>query len=151
MEHIAKKTGKPDKRIKRRFPKGCDAIGRPTKVIDWAKADELLIAGCLGTEVASYFDMHPNTFYDKVMEKHGICFTEYSTKKKQTGESILRSHQYAKALGLTKDGDNTLLIWLGKQRLNQRETVEEVNVSETAAKNFNALIHQLNNLQEEKE
>jgi len=148
MAHIAKTTGKPDKRIKpRRHPEGCDAIGRPAKIIDWAKVDDLLIAGCTGAEVASYFDMHPNTFYDRVMDKHGICFTEYSTKKKKTGESILRAHQYAKALGITKEGDNTLLIWLGKQRLQQRETPEAAEATDAELKGLQALLDQLNRMQ----
>lgn len=142
MAHIAKSTGKPDKRMRER-PPGVDAIGRPEKVIDWDRVDSLLIAGCLGTEVASYFDMHPNTFYDKVLEKKGICFTEYSAKKKQTGESLLREQQYAKAIGASKEGDNTLLIWLGKQRLNQSETPNEGNVSEQALTGLTALLSQL--------
>lgn len=147
MVHIAKTTGKPDKRLKK-MREPLTENGRPSKPIDWEKCDELLIAGCTGAEVASYFGMHQQTFYNRVIEKHNMSFTEYSYEKKHTGESILRAHQYAKALGLTKDGDNTLLIWLGKQRLNQRETVEEVTVSETASKNFTALIAQLNALQE---
>lgn len=149
MVHIAKTTGKPDKRIKiDRTPHTHN--GRPEKPIDWAKVDDLLIAGCTGTEVAAYFDMHPSTFYDKVTDKYKVSFTLYSQQKKQNGEGILRAHQYAKALGLTKEGDNTLLIWLGKQRLNQRETPEDVEVSETAIKNLNALVDQLDSLQKMK-
>lgn len=141
--------GKPDKRMKVRRA-GITENGRPGKPVDWDKVDDLLTAGCLGTEVASFFDMHPQTFYNKVIEKYSMSFTEYSTKKKQNGEAILRTHQYAKALGITKEGDNTLLIWLGKQRLNQRETPEDVEVSEAAIKNLNALVHQLDSLQKVK-
>ncbi len=148
MGRICKSTGKPDKRVKRKYPEGCDAIGRPGKPIDWDKMDDLLRAGCTGSEVASYFDMHPDTFYDKVKDHFGICFTVYSQQRKQEGESILRAHQYAKALGLTKEGDNTLLIWLGKQRLAQRETPEGSVVDETAVKHFDSLINMLNKIQE---
>lgn len=100
-------------------------MSRPEKEIDWKKVDDLLTAGCLGTEIAGYFDMHPNTFYGKVEDKYKMSFTSYSQEKKAKGESILRAHQYAKALGITEKGDNTLLIWLGKQRLNQRDHREE--------------------------
>lgn len=96
-------------------------MARPEKPIDWKKVDDLLIAGCLGTEIAACFDMHPSTFYLKVEEKYKMGFTQYSSEKKSQGESILRAHQYAKALGLTDKGDNTLLIWLGKTRLKQKE------------------------------
>lgn len=100
-------------------------MSRPEKEIDWKKVDDLLVAGCLGTEIAGYFDMHPRTFYERVEKKYNMTFTAYSSEKKSKGESILRAHQYAKALGITDKGDNTLLIWLGKQRLNQRDHKEE--------------------------
>ena len=61
--------------------------------------------------------MHVNTFYDRVKEKYGICFTEYSALKRCQGDSLLHAKQYEKAMS----GDNTLLIWLGKVRLNQTE------------------------------
>jgi len=91
--------------------------GRGAKEIDWAKVDQLLIAGCLGTEIAPHFDMHHDTFYRKVEKRYGVSFTVYSSQKKSKGESLLRAKQYEKAL----KGDNTLLIWLGKNRLKQRE------------------------------
>ncbi len=93
--------------------------------IDWKKVDDLLIAGCMGTEIAGYFGIHEDTLYNRVVKKYGMAFSAYSHEKKSKGESILRAHQYAKALGLTDKGDNTLLIWLGKQRLNQRDHKEE--------------------------
>jgi hypothetical protein len=92
-------------------------MSRPEKLIDWEKVDHLLMAGCKGTEIAPHFDMHVNTFYDKVKEKHNICFTDYSCIKKEQGDSLLKVCQYEKAL----EKDNTMMIWLGKQRLDQRE------------------------------
>lgn len=99
-------------------------MSRPEKPINWILVDNLLEAGCLGTEIAAHFDMHPNTFYDRVSQKYNMSFTEYSTQKKQKGESLLRATQFAKAIGQSSKGDNTLLIWLGKQRLGQKETQE---------------------------
>ncbi len=81
----------------------------------------MLKAGCYGTEIAANFDMHEETFYNRVQEKYGMGFTAYSSEKRKAGESLLRIKQFEKALGITTTGDNTLLIWLGKQRLNQRE------------------------------
>lgn len=100
-------------------------MSRPELFIDWKKADELMMAGCMGTEIAAYFGMHADTFYKRVELHHGMGFSAYLQEKKSKGESLLRAHQYAKALGLTDKGDNTLLIWLGKTRLNQKE--QEVN------------------------
>lgn len=96
-------------------------MSRPEKPINWILVDNLLEAGCLGTEIAAHFDMHPNTFYDRVVAQYNMSFTEYSTLKHQKGESILRAVQYAKATGQSKKGDNTLLMFLGRVRLNQDE------------------------------
>lgn len=96
---------------------------RPEKPIDWDKVDKLLMAGCKGTEIAPHFNMHVNTFYDKVKDHYNICFTEYSLIKKQEGDSLLRKAQFDKAL----KEDNTMLIWLGKQRLEQRDSYSEVD------------------------
>lgn len=95
--------------------------GRPKADIDWKKVDELLISGCSGAEIAGYFGLNPATLYDRCQTDNKKMFSEYSQEKTAKGDSILRAHQYAKALGLTEKGDNTLLIWLGKCRLKQRE------------------------------
>ncbi len=121
--------------------------GRPEKEINWKKVDDLLIAGCPGSEIASHFDMHPNTFYRKVEEKHNVNFTQYCSEKKQLGDSLIRAHQFQKALGLTTKGDNTLLIWLGKNRLNQRDTQNDLPVTNETVAQFTDLMKQLGKLQ----
>lgn len=92
-------------------------MARPEKPIDWAKVDQLLMAGCTGTEICPHFDMTPDTFYIRVKEKYNLGFQEYCCIKRQQGDSLLRAKQYEKAL----KGDGTMLIWLGKNRLKQRE------------------------------
>ncbi len=122
--------------------------GRPVKPIDWRKVDDLLLAGCTGAEVAAFFDLHPSTFYDRVAAQYGTSFTNYAQSKKQHGESILRAHQYAKALGMTKEGDNTLLIWLGKQRLGQSETPNDSTVSPEVFSAYQNLMEEIKKQQE---
>lgn len=101
-------------------------MSRPEITIDWNVVNELLEAGCIGTEIAASIGMHPETFYDRVVKEFRIGFTEYATQKRAKGNSILRKVQFDVA---TKDKDKTMLVWLGKQRLDQREpdskTVEE--------------------------
>lgn len=92
-------------------------MSRPEKPIDWNLVDNLLMANCHGTEIAAHFDMHPKTFYAKVEDKFKMTFTEYSLEKKQKGDSILRAKQYEKAV----KGDNVMLVWLGKNRLGQKD------------------------------
>jgi len=96
-------------------------MSRPEKPIDWAKVDQLLMAGCKGTEICPHFDMHHETFYNRIQDKYGMGFTAYSSIKKEQGESLLRAKQFEKAL----KGDSTMLIWLGKNRLKQHDKEEE--------------------------
>lgn len=97
------------------------------------------MAGCFGSGIAHYLGINPATLYSRCLEDKGIQFSEYSQQKKEKGDEILRAHQYAKALGLTDKGDNTLLIWLGKTRLKQSEDKDDVTEKD-ARKSFDTLL-----------
>jgi hypothetical protein len=94
--------------------------GRPKKIIDWEMIDKWLMAGCDGSAVARKFGMHPNTFYERVMREKGVSFSEYQQQKLTDGNALLHQVQYKKAL----NGDNTMLVWLGKNRMLQSDKVE---------------------------
>lgn len=98
------------------------AIGRPQADIDWKKADELLIAGCSGVEIAGYFGILPNTLYSRCLQDNGITFSDYSQSKYSKGESFLRAKQYQVAMS----GDKTMLVWLGKNRLKQKDGEDKI-------------------------
>ncbi len=121
-------------------------MSRPEKPINWKLVDDLLIADCHGTEIAAHFDMHPNTFYDRVVAQYNMSFTEYSLEKKQKGNSIIRAKQFDKAI----KGDNTMLVWLGKNRLKQAESPQEISVDTNTMKQFNDIMKQLDTFQERK-
>lgn len=97
-------------------------MARPEIPINWKIVDDLLIAGCKGTEVAANVGVYPDTLYRRIQDEKGQDFTAYAAEKRAKGESLLRAQQYAKALGVTKNGDNMMLIWLGKNRLDQSDT-----------------------------
>jgi hypothetical protein len=97
-------------------------MARPEIPIDWDLVDELLKADCTGSQIAPHFHMHPDTFYDRVKQKHGVCLTVYSRLKKDQGDSLLKAKQFEKAMA----GDNSMLIWLGKNRLKQRDNHENI-------------------------
>lgn len=122
--------------------------GRPEKPIDWALVDAYLLSGCSGVEIAPHFNMHYTTFYDRVKEKYGKNFTEYAAEKHEKGNSLLRHQQYKKALGVTKEGDNTLLIWLGKNRLKQSDSPTDTGIDEKTVTQFNAIMSMLDKRQE---
>jgi hypothetical protein len=113
--------------------------GRPEKPINWPRVDELLEAGCHGTEICPHFDLTPDAFYDRVYKKFGINFTDYSQKMRQKGDSLLREKQYKKAL----KGDNMMLIWLGKNRLNQSDSSNEKSVDILTIEKFSSIMNQI--------
>lgn len=117
--------------------------GRPQKEIDWELVDIYLEAGSTGTEIAAYFNMHYETFYDRVKQKYNMLFTQYAGQKQQKGNIPLRVAQYNKAL----EGDNTQLIWLGKNRLGQSESPQEVSIDKETMTHFTNLMSQLSSAQ----
>lgn len=93
--------------------------GRNPIPIDWQRANYLLQAGCTGVEIAAHFGMHPETFYDRVKQKFGIAFSEYAAIKRSEGDMMLKEAQFDVAY---KDKDKVMLVWLGKNRLGQKDT-----------------------------
>lgn len=122
--------------------------GRPPKEIDWDLVDELLEAGCSGPEIAPHFNIHPETLYDRVADKYGMLYSHYAEVMASKGESCLRAVQYGKAIGKMDKGDNTMLVWLGKNRLKQKETPNEITVSKDTLDHFSTAMAQMRELQE---
>lgn len=90
-----------------------------TKHIDWEIIDDMLIAGCTGTQCAAAIGVHPETLYDRCRYEKGASFSEYSQTKRAHGDALIHSAQFKKACD---EKNPTMLIWLGKQRLNQKDT-----------------------------
>jgi len=95
--------------------------GRPQVVIDWDKVNSLLIAGCSGVQIAGYLGMNEETLYSHCQSEKKEMFSQYSRRFYTKGESILMAKQFEKA----SKGDNTMLVWLGKNRLKQRDKEPE--------------------------
>ena len=89
--------------------------------IDWDLVDNLLKAGCPGTEIAPHFAIHEDTLYDRCKKDKGTDWSAYMRQKRSQGDSNLRAKQYTLAL----QGEKSLLIWLGKQRLGQKENHQD--------------------------
>ncbi|MFA5379569.1 MAG: hypothetical protein WC455_27675 [Dehalococcoidia bacterium] len=93
---------------------------RPGVVIDWAYTDKQLQAGCDGTEVAAALGMAADTLYRHCQKEKGMTFDAYKQIKKASGDSLLKTKQFQVAM----TGDRTMLVWLGKQRLGQKDKQE---------------------------
>jgi hypothetical protein len=126
-------------------------MSRPEIPIDWDKVDYLLKAGCLGTELAATFAMHPDTFYRRVEEKYAMGFTAYMQQKRADGDACLRAKQFERALGLTETGDNNMLIWLGKNRLGQRNEDKLHVVTQEQQQTLDKTMDMVDYLQSQKE
>ena len=120
-------------------------LGRPKADINWDMVDEYLIAGCSGREIAGLIGLNPATIYDRCEKDHGIPFSDYSQQRYSKGESLIRQKQFLKAL--KGDGDNTMLIWLGKTRLGQKEPTNGIEVDVNTATLFEQLMKALAQLQ----
>ena len=85
--------------------------------IDWLRVDKYLQAQCSGAGIASLLGIHSNTLYDRCKSDNGIEFMTYSEQKKSEGKELLRAKQFQVAM----EGDKTMLVWLGKQYLEQSD------------------------------
>ncbi|MDH4127146.1 MAG: hypothetical protein OEV44_00220 [Spirochaetota bacterium] len=90
---------------------------RPKANIDWKIVDQLLEASCEGTEIAAYIGIDNDTLYKRCKTDNKMCFSEYLQQKKAKGDSMLKTKQFKIAM----EGDKAMLIWLGKQRLGQKD------------------------------
>lgn len=91
--------------------------GRPSKNIDWKLADKLAALHCTGEEMASVLGVCYDTLEKKVKGLGYASFSDYYAEKSASGKISIRRKQFEIAMS----GNVTMLIWLGKQMLNQTE------------------------------
>ena len=85
--------------------------GRPKLNIDIEKVKELAEIQCTQEEIAAILGLSRDTLY------RNKEFCDIYEKKKAEGKQKLRQMQWDAA----KKGNPTMLIWLGKQHLDQRD------------------------------
>ncbi len=94
--------------------------------IDWQAVGEMLQAHCDGAGIAETMGIHSDTLYRRCKEDLGVSFSEFAAAKKSEGKNLLRMKQFEVAMS----GDRTMLIFLGKVMLGQKETaVNEIELS----------------------
>ena len=101
---------------RKKKPRGCSK-----KIINWEFVDNLLIAGCNGVQIAANLGIHPDTLYIRCEREKGVVFSAYLSEKRSKGNSMLLAKQFQMAY----EGDKTMLVWLGKQRLDQSEKINQ--------------------------
>lgn len=117
----------------------------PRITIDMKIVDDLLVSGANGAQVAAYLGVCDETLYDRVAKESGMSFSTYSAKKRAKGDGMLHVAQFKKAM----KQDNTMMVWLGKNRLGQRDTPIEMGVTQDTMKQFGDVLSQLKSLRSE--
>ena len=87
-------------------------MGRPRIILDESLIERFIGRGYTVEYVADYFDVNPDTLYANYSE---------SLRK---GRVFRNSCLQAKQLQTAMKGDRTMLIWLGKQWLGQKDQIE---------------------------
>ena len=87
-------------------------MARPKLDIDPAKVEALASFGCTNVEIASVFDCDESTISKR--------FSRNLTKGRESGKIRLRQKQFDVAM----KGNVSMLIWLGKQVLDQKDKQE---------------------------
>ncbi len=91
--------------------------GRPIIRLDWDLVDGLAKLQATHEEIASLLSCSVDTLNRAARREHSMGFAEYYRQKALGGRASLRRAQFATAL----KGNTAMLIWLGKQYLEQRE------------------------------
>jgi hypothetical protein len=129
------------KRLYKKKPNPQNKGGRPRVQIDWGLLDRLLSIQCTIEECAAVLNVGITTLELTIEETFGKGFREYAAEKRAVGKASLRRAQWQQALGQRevvvrepdgrervivqgKDPSNVMLIWLGKNVLGQRDSVE---------------------------
>ncbi|MDD3135007.1 MAG: hypothetical protein PHF64_00765 [Methanoregula sp.] len=102
--------------------------GRKKIPIDYEKAEKLAIILCTQSEIAAVLNVPLSTL------EHDPEFLRIHKKGMETGKASLRRMQYKGA----EAGNATMLIWLGKQHLGQRDRMEQ----EITGKDGSPIVHE---------
>jgi len=101
-------------------------VGRPSVKIDWKQIDRLCHIQCTGPEIAAILGLDRSTLEKRCKKDKRVNLSAYIKEKSYGGRMSLRRWQFETA----KKGNPALLIWLGKQYLDQKDK-HEVESRET--------------------
>ena len=94
--------------------------GRPKIEIDFEMVNKLCKIQCTGEEIASMLGISYDTLALRIKTEFKMSFTEYYKKESAGGKASLRRLQWKAA----ENGNPTMLVWLGKQYLKQKDKHE---------------------------
>ena len=106
-------------------------MARPRKPIDLNEFEKLCGLQCTKMEIQGRLDVSDKTLDKWVKETYGVSFSVVFEQKRVTGKVSIRRKQYEVA----QKGNVTMLIWLGKQYLGQKDK-QETDLGDNAKQIF---------------
>ena len=95
-----------------------DKGGRPETIIEQSMFEALCKIQCIKNEICAVLNCDEKTLTKWCKKTYGEGFSDTYKKKSQSGHASLRRNQWKAAEG----GNTTMLIWLGKQYLGQKDS-----------------------------
>lgn len=121
-----------------------ERAGRPCVKVDWEQVGKWIAGGSKGVQIAARLGIDNDTLYAACQRDLGMGFSDYFQQKRAIGDSMIELSQFELAV---KNKNATMLVWLGKQRLGQKETPTEYIVDEKLLGQFEALMQAFENKQ----
>lgn len=109
-------------------------MARPRKEIDQKQFENLCGLQCTKEEICGFFDVTDKTLESWCKRTYKAGFSEVFRQKRGKGKISLRRHQFRLA-----EKNANMAIWLGKQYLGQRDSVDEEGENE-ATKRIDEMI-----------
>ena len=103
-------------------PEMIRTLPKNARPIDWEKVGQMFICGASIIQAAASIGVHRDTLYKRCEADLGTTLATFHEEKYQEGNTALHAAQYTKAI---KEKNPTMLIWLGKQRLQQKDGLGE--------------------------
>lgn len=101
-------------------------MARPRIELNWTEIDKLCALQCTQEEIAQFCECSVDTLERASQREHEMSFAEYFEEKRGKGKIALRRQQWQVAM----KGNVSMLIWLGKQYLNQKDKIEEEHIGD---------------------
>ena len=95
--------------------------GRPKIQIDWDSFDKLCAMMATKAEIANFLEINEDTVNNACKREKKMTFSAYYEQKASGGRISIRRKQYELAMS----GNVVMLIWLGKQLLDQSDKLDQ--------------------------
>jgi len=95
--------------------------GQPKILVDWDQVNRMAYIQCTAKEICQVLGISEDTLSRRCKEDHGINTADYLNQKGAGGRMSLRRKQFETAMS----GNVTMMIWLGKNILGQKDKIEQ--------------------------